>query len=405
VTATSYVLPARAGQQDYREDSRIRRISVCHIASGDAWAGAEAQIATLARELARRPDVVLSAIVLNPGRLSDELKQAGIEVAVIAERKYSFLQVLAKASQIIRESKPQILHSHRYKENLIATLLGRGDPSLHLVRTQHGRPEKLAGSEGIKQWLVHAVDRVTARYSADQVVSVSSQLAAYLETHVGPEKISVIHNGIDLERVHSTLTQAEAKRKFRLSGPVVGFVGRLEQVKRLDLFIETARRLGGQLPGVTFVIAGSGRKERSLRQLVASCELQSRIILLGHCSESAELLRALDLLLITSDHEGLPMVVLEAMAAGTPVVARAVGGIPEIVTHEETGWLVEPDAGAISDLCTRVLHDECLRERIAARARTLVEARFSATVNADRMLDLYRCLCRVNHVPATATSR
>lgn len=379
--------------------TRPRAVSICHIASGDAWGGAEAQIATLVIELASRPGVRVCAIVLNSGRLAEELIRAGVNTTVIPESTSSFFQLLSRAQQVVTSAGAEIVHSHRYKENLIASVLGMRNRRLRLVRTQHGRPERFTGLHGIKQRTVYALDRLATRFNADGVVSVSSELRTYLQPYVPREKIAIIPNGV-AQRPRS-LSRAEAKKKFHLENPTVGFVGRLEHVKRPDLFIETARRIAQQVPGIQFVIAGSGRQEQLLQQLVTSCGMEQQIKFLGHCSESNELLRALDLLLVTSDEEGLPMVVLEAMAAGTPVVARAVGGIPEVITHGQTGWLVQNhDPSALANVCIRVLRDRSLRERITTAARTLVEARFSAKSNADRMLEIYRSLCFAHAIAA-----
>jgi glycosyltransferase involved in cell wall biosynthesis len=394
--ATQVPFPPR----NYDVCTQARPISICHIASGDTWGGAEAQVATLVTELANRSGVEVCAIILNPGRLADELLRAGVNVTVVPESKTSFFQLLAKSVQVVTAARAEIIHSHRYKENLIATLLGMRDPRLRLIRTQHGHPERFAGLHGMKQRTVYALDRITARYGTDRVISVSSQLRTYLETYMPGQKISIVSNGVSLRQT-SKLSRAEAKKKFHLGNLAVGFIGRLEQVKRPDLFIETARHLAQYIPGIQFVIAGSGQQEPFLRQLARSSGIAPQIEFLGHCSETDELLRGLDLLLIPSDTEGLPMVLLEAMAAGTPVVARAVGGIPEVITHGETGWLVEnSDPATLAETCARVLCDRTTQHRVTSAARALVEARFSAACNAEQMLKLYRSLTSNNTVPA-----
>ena len=395
MTATNLFLGAqRHSSSDERSTCSVR-LSVCHLASGDAWGGAEAQAATLITELSRRNEIDVSAIVLNHGRLADELKNCGIETQVIDQRLKSFSQIVAEANRFIQQRNVRILHSHRYKENLIATLLRLRHPEIALVRTQHGRPETLTGPQGIKQWLVHAVDRLTARYSADKVIGVSHQLRVYLQRHISARKIAVIPNGIACPPLSTQLDRVAAKARLDLPARefVVGFIGRLERVKRPDLFIEVARHLGTSMNNLTFIMAGSGREQSQVHNLAASSGLGNRLLLLGHRNDVTELLRGMDLLVIPSDHEGLPMVLLEAMMLGTPVVSRAVGGVPEVITHDESGCLVDShDPVVLADACLRLLRDDVLRDRIARAARNVIQTRFSAARNAEMVVNIYSSL-------------
>jgi len=408
-TAANYIPLTEAEESKSRGLSHVlqTRVSVCHLTSGDAWGGAEAQVATLVRQLSKRSEIDLSAIVLNRGRLADEMKSCGIETQIIDQRQKSFPQILVEAHRFVRQRNVSILHSHRYKENLLASLLRLRHPEMALVRTQHGRPETLTGMEGIKQWLVHSVDRVTGRYSADRVISVSRQLTSYLERHIGSNKIAIIPNGVACSELVDDEARADAKAKLGIPVRelVVGFVGRLEKVKRPDLFIDVARHLGTRVSNLTFVLAGNGREQSSVRRLAATSGLGNRMLLLGHCNDATELLRAMDLLLIPSDHEGLPMVLLEAMALGTPVVSRAVGGVPEVITHDESGCLVDShDPAILADACMRLLRDKALRDRIARAARNVIQTRFSAARNAEMVVNLYRSLIEVEPIAHSAVA-
>jgi L-malate glycosyltransferase len=376
-------------------------ISVCHLISGDAWGGAEAQVTTLVRALSKRRDIDLCAILLNEGRVADELRACAIDLKVIPERRNSFWKIVSQARAFLRGRDIQVLHAHRYKENLIGALLALGEPGMCLVKTQHGRPETLTGFAGVKQRLAHAVDRATMRRATDKVISVSSQLTGYLKQYVSSERVAVIPNGIDLAEVKCDLSPAEAKERIAISqdAPVVGFVGRIERVKRLDLFVQTAAQIRTQLPRTKFVVAGNGREEMTLRQLVANEGLDTSFILLGHRQDTCELLRAMDLLLLTSDHEGLPMVVLEAMALGTVVVAHEVGGIPEIVTDRQTGLLFnDRSPSAIARLCVSTLQNARLRESLARAARKVIESQYAAEHNGARVFELYASLVGVDGI-------
>lgn len=370
-------------------------ISVCHLVSGDAWGGAEAQLTTLMRSLSKRPELKMSAVVLNEGRLAEELQECCSDVCVIPERQRSFWQIVAESREFLRARNVQIVHAHRYKENVIGALLVFKEGRLKLVKTQHGQTETFPGLAGAKQWLAHTADRLTMRYAGDLVISVSSHLTGYLKKYVSEDRIVVIPNGVDLARVRCDLSRAQAKKHLGIPEemPVVGFVGRLERVKRLDIFVRAAGEILKQIPTARFVITGSGREEMSLRNLITDLGLQDRFILPGHQRDSAAILRAMDVLLITSDHEGLPMVLLEAMALQTAVVARKVGGIAEVLTDRQTGFLVDDQSPeALSCTCVEALQNTNKTDDVVCAARKLIHTTFLADQNGERVLELYKSL-------------
>jgi len=382
--------------------STKERISICHLASGDSWGGAEAQLTTLLRGLSKRRELAICAIVLNEGRLAEELRGCGIEIKVIPERERSFRQIVSEAQEFLQAKNIEILHSHRYKENFIGALLAFAKPGVRLVKTQHGRTETMAGLAGVKQWLAHTLDRLTMRYAVDVVISVSSQLTGYLEKYVSPDRIAVIPNGIDLALVTCDFSRAEAKQHLNIpeSAPVVGFVGRLERVKRLDIFVHTAAEILRQFADAKFVIAGSGREEHHLRQLIAQSGLEDHFVLLGYLEHTSAILRAMDLLLITSDHEGLPMVLLEAMALGTAIVAHKVGGIAEVITDRQTGFLVEDRSPlTLARVCVEALQNASITGWFTRAARELVESRYRAEDNSRRVSELYASLTGIDPIP------
>lgn len=390
-------MPREVRGLDAEEKFEISRLSVCHIVSGDVWGGAEAQVASLLKELHREPGLTLRAIVLNEGRLAQELRDAGIEVKLIAEREKRFPQIFLEAARYLKDKQVQLLHSHRYKENLLALLLSRRRGIRFLVRTQHGRMEAHAGFKGLKQRFYYAADAQLARHFADKVISVSNDLTGYLEKFLAPRQIAVIRNGIDLNEVRCELTPAAAKQRLGVpeDAPVVGIACRLQRVKRLDLFLRAAGKIAERLPDAIFLIAGEGPEEDSLGELVQRFGLEGRVRLLGHRSDAYAVLRAMDVLLITSDHEGLPMVLLESLALGVPVVSRRIGGIPEVIQDRVSGLLVptgNPDA--LAEACFAILRDHRLAKTLAEAGTKVVAEDYSSSRNAADVLELYRSLAK-----------
>ncbi len=373
------------------------RLAVCHLASGDRWAGAEVQVATLLRALAQRGDLALSAILLNPGRLEEELSSAGIEVTVFPESQMGFFAILRQATQQLRRHPVRILHSHRYKENLLAALLARRCAVPVVVRSQHGLPEPFSGWKNMKQRCLHYADRQVARWATDAVIGVSQELAEQLRQQTRANNVVLIRNGIAVDRVHSALTASEAKARLGLptGALVVGNAGRLEPVKRLDIFLETARQISSSLPEARFLLVGEGREAGRLRDLASRLGFEDRVLFTGHRDDVYDALRAMDVLLLTSDHEGLPMVLLEAQCLGVPVVARCVGGVPEVLRHEAGGVLVDSSQPEeLAAACVKLLSDPAHRRSLAAAARDAVRE-FDVQKSAAEVARLYFSLCRI----------
>jgi glycosyltransferase involved in cell wall biosynthesis len=363
------------------------RLAVCHLVSAEQWAGAEAQIAMLLRQLAADSALALSAIVLGDGRLGKELANSGIETALIPNSSGRFLGSFRDTSRFLQGKKVDVLHSHKSKENLLALLLAKRFGVPFLVRTQHGMPEPRT----LKDRVVYCMDRMTARY-VNRLICVSGDLKQRLTSKLSGDNIAVIRNAIDLARVQSHFTVAQAKIRLGISPerPVVGIVGRLEAIKRVDLFLDVARCLSRELPSACFVIAGAGREESALRDTLRGSDLERQTHFLGEREDIYDVMRAIDLLLVTSDHEGMPTVLLEALALGVPVVARNVGGIGEVISDNFSGRLVNSaDAATIARASLPLISAGVMRSRLIDNGIKTVN-KFSAAKNAANYMHIYQ---------------
>jgi glycosyltransferase involved in cell wall biosynthesis len=371
-----------------------RRLAVCHVASGDRWAGAESQVATLLRVFSRDRSLEVSAIILNEGRLVEELRACGIAVKVIAESQHGFWSTLSQAAEFVRQHHVDVIHSHRYKENLLAAMLARRCDVPVVVRTQHGMPEPFAGLRSLKNKLTAIVDRAVARFATDRVIVVTDEMKATFNS-VPTNKVVIIHNGIDVTVVNSRLSRSEAKRALGVNPDdvLIGTAGRLEPIKRIDLFLAAADEIGRRLTNAHFVVVGDGSERKRLEDIAANRHSPRAVQFLGDRSDIFDVLRAMDLFVISSDHEGLPMVLLEALYLGTPVVARAVGGIPEVLCGNLSAGLVRSaDAGDIAESCLKVLQDTSLAASLAQSGQERVAGDFSSVKTAAQVVGLYRSL-------------
>ena len=368
-------------------------IRALHLASGDLWAGAEAQVYQLLCALREQPDVRVSAITFNHGELERRLRAADITVTVLDERTLSSRSILQGILSEIKATDATVLHTHRLKENILGSIAARLSRRAISLRTVHGRPEH-AGKGPARMRLVRAIDSLAGRLQVG-IVGVSDELCDFLRTRFPSGKVFCVPNGIDsatIIRAAALPCGYEAKRQKN-----VALVGRLVPVKRVDLFLEAAALLVHVHPGeYRFVVVGDGPLREEMIALAERLGIRGDVEFLGFQSNSLGILKQMDCLALTSDHEGLPMVLLEALTLGVPVVAHAVGGLPEVLAgvagqrlvteHTAAGY-----AEAIAGLVGRHSPEEPLQER-----QSLLPPRFEISGTASQYADLYRRLAQHN---------
>ena len=366
-----------------------RDVRILHIISGDLWAGAEVQSYTLISRLRRSPGTIVGAVVLNPGTLSEKLRALGIDVEVLDETRMNARQILLQLRRFIQVWEPDIIHTHRDKENIlgaIANWLTRRVPS---VRTVHGAEEHRGevGWRAVRRRVVVGVDRLVQRMSGETIVAVSPDLALTLAEHGLAQRIVVIENGVDIEGWNAQAGPSSGTFA-RLDATRIGIVGRLVPVKRVDLFLEMARCLLNTEPTRVwkFEVLGDGPERERLEALCKRLEIGRHVTFHGHREDIAKRMSCFDLLVMCSDHEGMPMVALEAAALGVPTVAHAVGGLIDAVPVEFQ--VTRHDPRGYCEAVLRALHGDA--RAVTAKHAQRVLQKFSAERNGERILALYR---------------
>jgi len=309
-----------------------------HLVSGDLWAGAEVILYTLSKALHKKPDIKVSVVILNTGKLEEKLRELGISVYVLDESQLNSLQIFRRLCSILNQIQPDVLHSHRLKENIIGSIAAwyKHIPS---IRTVHGAPEHRSPFWKLAKNIILLLNWLGGRFLQHSIVAVSADLAGQLKNHYPENKIRVIENGIDINALIVS-TQLTSKKDNTVHH--IGIAGRLTPVKRVDIFIDCAVYLKKHHPelNLQFHIFGSGPLQEILTKQVDSNQANNYIHFEGHTENIPQRLQLLDALLMTSDHEGLPMILLEAMCLKTPIIAHAVGGIPQLLNHGKCGILV-----------------------------------------------------------------
>lgn len=367
--------------------NRVRRI--LHVASGDLWAGAEAQAFTLLSHLGRLRDTEVAAVLMNPGILADKLRSVGVPVYVFDEQKTISFELLLRLREVLSGWRPDVVHTHRQKENILGSLANRSCRNMPSVRTVHGADEHVVGPRGarsVRQRVLTDLDRWCGRALQQRIIAVTRELGGRLSRDFPAEKIVVIENGVDFE----ALDQRSGVAEFRALEPDaihIGIAGRLVAVKRVDIFLEAASLLRQKDSGRKweFHVFGDGPLRPALEEQARGLRLRDSVIFHGHRDDIVMCLASLDALVVCSDHEGMPMVALEAAAMGVPTVAHAVGGLLEVVPSEFR--VTRHEGQGYKDGIERAL---CADGRsIAERHTAAIRVRFSAQRNAERVRQLY----------------
>lgn len=367
-------------------------MKIIHIASGDLWAGAEVQLYSLVTALRKRPQLEVEVILLNHGELEARLRREGVPVTVFDEQRLSALQIARLLLRHLRRARPDVVHTHRQKENVLGSFAAAlaGVPSL---RTVHGRPETSVPGWRLDKRLYRLLDRWCGQALQRQVVAVSAELGEVLVQEYPKRCVNVVENGVDPDRVRQA-GAVPASLPGSAGRLRIGLVGRLVPVKRPDLFLQIAQRLHACRPGACdFYLVGDGPEADRCVAAIEALGLDGSVHMLGFRADAPAVLAAIDMLLLTSDHEGLPMVLLEAMSLGVPVVASAVGGIPLVLDHGRCGRLVPAQqADCYVDAVLPLLDDPSARAELARQAAERVRERYSAAHSAAAYEQIYRRL-------------
>ena len=297
---------------------------------------------------------------------------------------------------IFRSWKPDVVHTHTAKAGAVGRTAARSAGVPAVVHTFHGHVLRGYFSPPV-EFFFRSLEQMLARLT-DRIVTLSPALKADLVGMriAGPEKIDVVPLGMNLEPLLDSSARREELRTelgIRPDQPLIGIVGRLVPIKNHRLFLEAARSMVDSGNPAHFALTGDGELRESLQTLAGEMGIANQVHFLGWKQDMGPVYAALDVLTLTSDNEGTPVAVIEAMAAGIPVVATAVGGVPDVVREGETGWLVPPgDAPALERAWRTALRRDERVEAVIARARREVLERFGREQMISTMADLYRRL-------------
>ncbi|MFQ5877310.1 MAG: glycosyltransferase [Acidobacteriota bacterium] len=382
---------ARAGEERAQDRAAPRRprARLLILTVGFTIGGAERLILMTAPRLQRRGFDVLVACLKGWGPLGEELERRGVRAVALGASGALDLRAACRLLSLLRRERVQILHAHLFPANLAARLLGRAAGVPVVVCAHHDTDIDMPRRNRL-------LERATAGLS-DAVVACSEAVRRYaLRTYgLGPGRVRTLRNAVEQPPSPIEALRREALRREFGAGPsdlLLGTVGRLVEPKKgIPVFLAAARRIARELPAVRFVVVGDGPDREGVEACAAREGVSHRTTFAGFRRDVEDVMASLDLLVQPSNWEGFGLTLVEAMAAGIPVVATRVGGVPEVVVDGRTGLLVPPaDPDALARACLDLLSDRERALRLGRAGRERARGEFSIEDLVERTAALYR---------------
>ncbi len=375
-------------------------LPICHVQVFPIMSGPQRSMLELFKHLDRRR-YDLHVVCQQAGPLTEELDQLGVRWHAVPDldrpiRPLRDLRAYRTLVKLFRHFRFQLVHTHSSKPGVLGRLAAHRAKVPHVVHHVRGFPFH-EHSSAVKWWAYAGVEKWVSPF-CERVIFVNHEERQLAIRHglLPEEKCLTIYNGADLREL-SPQRRQPARDRIRSAWGLatdemaIVFVGRLEYPKQPHLLAEVAAELEALRPRGRWrlLVAGSGPEEGKIAQQIESLGLARRVQLLGWQSDPAAAFHAADVVLLTSLCEGLPRALIEAHAAGVPVVASDARGIREVVT-QQTGFLcpIKDPAGYAAALA-RLLDSPTLRQTMGSAARRRAESHFDSTANNRQIADLY----------------
>lgn len=369
-------------------------MNIVQLLASSFFGGPERQVLQLAQHLPADYRTTFLSFS-EGGRAGDFLQRvaaAGYDAVELRENWPHVPRTVAEVAEHLRRLEADIVCTNGYKPDLVGWLAARrvGTPLVAIAHGWTGATWKVRLNE--------MVDRQVLRYF-NRVIGVSEAQSEKLRrAGVRPQLVATIPNAIVASGWDRKCDSGRERLEAYFAKPprlIVVAAGRLSPEKGFDHLIAAAARLASRCPDVGFLLFGGGPLRADLERLIERNKLQAHFVLGGFRDDLDLLLPHADVMALSSLTEGLPVIVLEALAAELPVVATKVGGVPEVIQHEKQGLLVEPgDAAGLAEQIGRLLDDGELRTRLAAQGRRCVVEQFSCELQSRRYQAVFQELCR-----------
>lgn len=331
------------------------------------YGGAEVGLLTTLKNIDRsRYDC--SVVSIEPaGEIGRRIEKLGYEVIYLNSSATLFnIALIWRIAGIMRKKKPDILHASLFYANYfgrMAALFSRPGSIVTEERSMYTE----------KRFYHILIDRMLSAVT-DSIIVCSNAVLEFtaIQERISKDKFRLIYNSVDSDafNINDTRESVRGENGFSKDDFIIGTIGSLIPKKGHEFLVEAVARIQASTPNLKLMLVGDGSARGELEELVRSRGLNSRTVFLGWRSDIPRLMKSMDVFVLPSLQEGFPRTIVEAMYAGLPVIASRIGGIPEIVTDGQNGFLSEPgDAGSIAKNIESLSVDKRLRERLGANAR------------------------------------
>ena len=353
-----------------------------HVDTARTWRGGQNQV--LVTVLGLRAIGHRTMLVAHPGGELRRRAEEGLELLPLAPMTEMDLSAAWRLSRAIKQLRPDIIHAHDpHGVAMSALALSMSTQLVKPPLVAARRVDFHLRGSSLSRWKYRQVDMFICASNAIRQMLLSDGIP--------PQRAVTVHEGIDLARV-AAASPAPLHEELWLphGSPIVGNVAALVPHKGQRHLVDAAALVVRQVPDARFVIAGEGELRSALEHQIKHLGLEKHVLLAGFRPDVLSLHKAFDLFVMSSVTEGLGTSLLDAMAAGRPVVATTAGGMPEVVEDGKTGILVPPrDHHAMADAIVRLLKDDALRRRMGEAGLSLAHARFSAERMVQDTLRVY----------------
>jgi glycosyltransferase involved in cell wall biosynthesis len=325
--------------------------------------------------------------------LAQDIEQVGVSVDVLPVRNLRNLDTLPRLLRYMREQYVDVLHTQLEFANTFGTIAARilGIPSVCTLHTMDMFPKRSRA-----YWRTQIMQQ-TLRHFCSRIIAVSEETRQYhiRLAHFSPEKIVTLYNGINLapfEAVGMQERQA-VRQEFQIpqDAPVLATVAVLRQPKGIQYMLEALPRILEAVPDARYLVVGDGEHRAVLQGMAQTYGIAEQVIFAGTRKDVPAMLAASDIFVLPTLTEALPTVLAEAMGTQKPIIASAVGGVPEMVIPERNGLLVPPaDPAPLAEACIRLLRDPAQAQMMGKTGRMIARERFEITVQAQRLGTLYQ---------------
>jgi len=369
----------------------MAKINILHIYQNSNVGGIQQQILSIVRVYDKEKFNPIVCCFGPRMELGKEIEKAGIDFVALNRKRYNKFSVgiIVDLYRVMKERNIHVLRTHKYRANLYGRIAGKLAGVPVIVASEHN----IYRNEKEKRFLRRITNKILSIVT-DKMVTVSDAIRKDILRYdrFPPSKIMVLHNGVDTERFKPGTNYRDIRRQFAISKDdvVIGFVGRLVINKGLNYLIEAVALLKKSF-NVKLLIVGDGSLMEELKKMAKNKGLEESVIFTGMRRDITDILSSIDIFVLSSIKEGFPNSLLEAMAMGKPIVATAIGGIPEIIQHGANGLLVQSaDIEGLAAAIKTIIDNPLMAQRIGRAARDFIEKNYSIDATVRKWETLYR---------------